>query len=277
MLFRSPQTARMEKNLSKTAKLNEVGIEAPFTWLKQGIGDMMAVPVLSLFYGVLFAVVTFSLWNFLEGSQTLHDVAVPITAVIILVLGPISAMSLYDASRRISNGEKPSIGTVVKAAFKTNGSCPSIFLSVILVVLAIAWMMFSPLIYAVFNTGSLNIVNENQTIIQAILAEITSGSNMGFVVAYFSFTAVVGLIAFMISWFSFPMVLDTDCDPFTATMTSLRAAMANKIIMLMWVPLVGILVLIGLITPYFIGLVVVIPVLAHATWHAYKAMIGKLE
>jgi len=60
-------------------------------------------------------------------------------------------------------------------------------------------------------------------------------------------------------------------------MTSLRAAMANKIIMLMWVPLVGILVLIGLITPYFIGLVVVIPVLAHATWHAYKAMIGKLE
>jgi len=59
-----PQTARMEKNLSKTAKLNEVGIEAPFTWLKQGIGDMMAVPVLSLFYGVLFAVVTFSLWNF---------------------------------------------------------------------------------------------------------------------------------------------------------------------------------------------------------------------
>jgi len=73
------------------------------------------------------------------------------------------------------------------------------------------------------------------------------------------------------------MVLDTDCDPFTATMTSLRAAMANKIIMLMWVPLVGILVLIGLITPYFIGLVVVIPVLAHATWHAYKAMIGKLE
>jgi uncharacterized membrane protein len=52
--------------------------------------------------------------------------------------------------------------------------------------------------------------------------------------------------------------------------------MANKLIMLMWVPMVGILVLIGLMTPYFIGLVVVIPVLAHATWHAYKSMIGKL-
>jgi Predicted integral membrane protein len=271
-----PQTARMQENLSKTAKLNEVGVGAPFTWLKQGVGDLMAVPVLSLFNGALFAIITYGLWTYLDGSQTLHDVAVPLLAVIVLLLGPISAMSLYDASRRISNGEKPSIGTVVSAAFKTNGSCPSIFLSVILVVLAIAWMMFSPLIYAVFNTGSLNIVNENQTIIQAILAEITSGSNMNFVIAYFSFTAVVGLISFMISWFSFPMVLDTDCDPFTATVTSLRAAMANKLIMLMWVPMVGILVLIGLMTPYFIGLVVVIPVLAHATWHAYKSMIGKL-
>jgi hypothetical protein len=56
-------------------------------------------------------------------------------------------MNLYDASRRLAAGEKPSIGTVFSAAFKTNGSCPSFFLSVILVVLAIAWMMFSPLIY----------------------------------------------------------------------------------------------------------------------------------
>jgi hypothetical protein len=65
-----PQTARMQENLSKTAKLNEVGVGAPFTWLKQGVGDLMAVPVLSLFNGALFAIITYGLWTYLDGSQT---------------------------------------------------------------------------------------------------------------------------------------------------------------------------------------------------------------
>jgi uncharacterized membrane protein len=62
--------------------------------------------------------------------------------------------------------------------------------------------------------------------------------------------------------------------------TSLKAAMANKIIMLIWVPTVGILVLGALVLTvnfYFVGLVFIIPVLAHATWHAYKSMIGELK
>mgnify|MGYP003958182999 FL=1 len=275
-----PQTARMQENIGKTAELKEVSMGAPFTWLKQGVGDFLAMPVLAIFFGILFTVVSYGAWDYLSTSKTLGDVAAPLLAVLILILGPISAMSLYDASRRLAAGEKPSIGTVFGAAFKANGSCPSIFLSVILVVLAIAWMMFSPLIYAVFNTGSLNIVSENQTVVQAILADITSGANTGFVVTYFIFTAVVGLTSFMISWFSFPMVLDTDCDPFTAIVTSLKAAMANLVIMLIWVPMVGILVLGALMLTadlYFVGLVVVIPVLAHSTWHAYKGMIGELK
>jgi len=275
-----PQTDRMKNNLGKTAKLNKAALGAPFIWLRQGINDFISAPLLAIFYGVLFTLVSYSAWHYLSNSSVLSDVSAPLLAVIILVLGPISAMSLYDASRQLSFARKPTIKSVLGAAFKANGSCPSIFLSVILVVLAIAWMMFSPLIYAIFNTGSLQIVSENQTVVQSILADITSGDNKYFVVAYFIFTAAVGLVSFMISWFSFPMVLDKDCDPFTAIVTSLRAAMANKIIMLIWVPMVGILVLGAILLTaelYFVGLVFVIPVLAHATWHAYKSMIGELE
>ncbi len=275
-----PQTERMRATLGKTAELKKVSLAAPFTWLKQGVSDLLAMPILAIFCGLLFTAVSYSSWHYLSTSETLGDVAAPLLAVIILLLGPLSAISLYDASRRLAMGEKPSIGSVVSAAFKTNGSCPSIFLSVILVVLAIAWMMFTPLIYAVFNAGSLNIVNENQTVVQAILADITSGANTGFVITFSIYTALVGLIAFMISWFSYPMVLDKDCDPFTAIVTSLKAAMANLVIMFIWVPLVGILVLGALVLTadfYFIGLVFVIPVIAHSTWHAYKSMIGELK
>ncbi|MCS5586002.1 MAG: DUF2189 domain-containing protein [Gammaproteobacteria bacterium] len=275
-----PQTTRMQENLGKTAKLKKVSMSAPFTWIRQGVVDFITMPALAIFYGTLFTVVSYGAWHYLSTSETLGDVAAPLLAVIILVLGPISAMSLYDASRRLSSGEKPSISTVLSAAFKANGSCPSVFLSVILVILAIAWMMFSPLIYAIFNTGSLQIVSENQTVVQAILADITSGANTGFVVTYSIFTAVIGLAAFMISWFSFPMILDKDCDPFTAVVTSLKAATANLVIMLIWVPMVGIIVLGALVLTvnfYFVGLVFVIPVLAHATWHAYRSMIGELK
>ncbi len=275
-----PQTERMKNNLGKTAKLNKVTLGSPFIWLRQGVNDFISAPLLAIFYGVLFTLVSYGAWHYLSNSAVLSDVSAPLLAVIILVLGPISAMSLYDASRQLSFARKPTIKSVLGAAFKANGSCPSIFLSVILVVLAIAWMMFSPLIYAIFNTGSLQIVSENQTVVQSILADITSGDNKNFVIAYFIFTAVVGLVSFMISWFSFPMVLDQDCDPFTAVVTSLKAAMANKIIMLIWVPMVGILVLGAILLTaelYFVGLVFVIPVLAHATWHAYKSMIGELK
>ena len=275
-----PQTARMQQNLGKVAELKKIDIGAPFTWLKQGVGDFLAMPVLAIFFGIFFTAISYGAWDYLSTSETLRDVAAPLLAVMILVLGPISAISLYDASRQLASGKKPSISSVLGAAFKANGSCPSLFLSVILVVLAIAWMMFSPLIYAIFNTGSLNIVSENQTVIQAIIADITSGENTGFMITYFLFTAFVGLIAFMISWFSFPMVLEKDCDPFTAIVTSLRAAVANSVIMLIWVPMVGILVLGALVLTanfYFVGLVFVIPVLAHATWHAYKSMIGELK
>jgi len=275
-----PQTERMRATLGKTAELKKVSLAAPFTWLKQGVSDLLAMPILAIFCGLLFTAVSYGSWHYLSTSETLGDVSAPLLAVIILLLGPLSAISLYDASRRLAMGEKPSIGSVVSAAFKTNGSCPSIFLSVILVVLAVAWMMFTPLIYAVFNAGSLNIVNENQTVVQAILADITSGANTGFVITFSIYTALVGLIAFMISWFSYPMVLDKDCDPFTAIVTSLKAAMANLVIMFIWVPLVGILVLGALVLTadfYFIGLVFVIPVIAHSTWHAYKSMIGELK
>ena len=272
-----PKTARMKEHLGKTAQVNHVALSAPITWLRKGFADFMTCPLLALFYGSLFSIITYNFWTYLSASQSLHDVRVPLVGVVVLLLGPISAMSLYDGSKRIQTGIKPALKDVLLSAFKANGSCPSIFLSVMLIVLAIMWMMFSPLIYAIFNTGSLNIVSTDQTIVEAILSEITSGGNMGFLVVYSIFTAIMGLTAFMISWFSFPMVLDKDVDPFTATSTSLKAAMANKIVMFIWAPTVGVLVLLSLMTPYFIGLSLVIPIIGHSTWHAYKDMIGDLK
>ncbi len=84
----------------------------------------------------------------------------------------------------------------------------------------------------------------------------------------------------MISWFSFPMVLDRDVDPFTAALSSLSAAMKNKLVMIVWIPIVGAIILAAMALTYnfyFAGLIIVIPVIAHATWHAYKSMIADIK
>lgn len=271
------QTARMQKNSGKKATINRLGLGSPITWVSKAFKDIAVCPKLAIFYGGLFTLVVYNLWLFLEQSAVLHDVAAPLVVMIILVLGPISAISLYDVSRKISNGEKPTIGSVLRASIKSNGSCPSIFLSIILMLLAVTWMVFSPLIYTVFTAGALNIVNPDQTIIQNIVNDFANGTNMGFIVAYSAFTLVLALIAFMISWFSFPMIHDQDVDPFTAITTSLKAASKNTLVMVPWIAFVGAVVAFGLLTPYFLGLVVIIPVLAHATWHAYEEMIGDVN
>jgi uncharacterized membrane protein len=82
------------------------------------------------------------------------------------------------------------------------------------------------------------------------------------------------LIAMTISIVSFPLLLDRDVGLDTAILTSVRAVMANPVPMMVW----GMIVTAGLVIgtlPFFVGLIVVLPVLGHATWHLYRAMVPR--
>jgi uncharacterized membrane protein len=82
------------------------------------------------------------------------------------------------------------------------------------------------------------------------------------------------LIAMTISIVSFPLLLDRDVGLDTAVLTSVRAVMANPVPMMVW----GIVVAAGLVLgslPFFVGLIVVLPVLGHATWHLYRALVPR--
>jgi uncharacterized membrane protein len=87
-------------------------------------------------------------------------------------------------------------------------------------------------------------------------------------------TAVGGLFAafsFAISTFSIPMLLDRPIDAFTAMGTSISMVFRNLPVMLMWGAIVLALFLLSVATG-LIGLIVVFPLLGHATWHSYKAI-----
>ena len=78
----------------------------------------------------------------------------------------------------------------------------------------------------------------------------------------------------MISVVSFPMLLDRDVGLYTAVATSVRAVLANPVPMAVW----GLIVAGGLLfgsLPLLLGLIVVMPVLGHATWHLYRAVVPR--
>jgi uncharacterized membrane protein len=81
--------------------------------------------------------------------------------------------------------------------------------------------------------------------------------------------SVFALLAFAASAFALPMLLDRRADGMTAVVTSVNAVLCNKPAMLVWIGLILAAVLIGFLTA-FIGLVVTMPLIGHATWHAYR-------
>jgi uncharacterized membrane protein len=87
-------------------------------------------------------------------------------------------------------------------------------------------------------------------------------------------TVVGGLFAafsFAISVFSVPMLLDEEVDAFTAMGTSISMVWRNLPVMVMWGAIVSVLFVFSVATA-LVGLIVVFPLLGHATWHAYKAI-----
>jgi uncharacterized membrane protein len=96
-------------------------------------------------------------------------------------------------------------------------------------------------------------------------AMIGIGVGVGFVFA---------LVVFAISVVSFPMLLDRDVGLGVAVWTSLRAIIANPVPMAAW----GLIVTAGLVLgsiPLLLGLIIVLPILGHASWHLYRKVVAR--
>jgi uncharacterized membrane protein len=93
---------------------------------------------------------------------------------------------------------------------------------------------------------------------------IAAGMGVGFIFA---------VLVLMISVVSFPLLLDRDVGLYRAVITSVRAVAKNPAVMAAW----GLVVACGLALgslPAFIGLIFVVPILGHATWHLYRKVVA---
>jgi uncharacterized membrane protein len=236
-------------------ELNTLPWSAPMKWLRLGWRDFTRAPGIGLFYGGSFAVMG---WLLLLIYQRAPAYMLALSAGFLLV-GPFMCLGMYDVSRKLERGEKPDFGDSL-TAWDTRTGTMAIFGGVLLI-LEMLWGRASLIVFAVSFDGMPDF--------KGSLLALLDPENLGFIVAYLAVGALFAGLIFAISVVSMPMILDRQTDAITAGLTSLRLCLTQPGVMLLWGATITLLVVLAML-PWFLGLLVVGPVVGHASWHAYR-------
>lgn len=231
-------------------------------WLIAGWRDLRTSPASSLAYGLVVFALSFGI---VLGLVLLGwDYALfPVTAGF-LILAPILAIGLYAKSRALEEGRSATLRQMVLPRPAAGGQL--LFTGALLCLLMLLWMRAAVIIYALFFG-----VRPFPGLHHVARMLFTTGHGL---VMLSVGTAIGGLFAafsFAISAFSIPMMLDRRIDALTAMGTSWALVWNNLPALLVWGAIVLGLFLISIATG-MLGLIVVFPLLGHASWHAYRAV-----
>ena len=235
--------------------------------LGQGLRDFQAAPLFGLAFAGLYVAGGILILLSLTAFGMVY-LAYPLAAGFAL-LGPFVAVGLYEVSRQREAGEAPSmrgIWATIRAR-REIGWMAFVTLFVFLV-----WMYQVRLLIEVL----LGLHASFSSLPEFVTVVLTTNEGLLFLALGNLVGAALSLILFSLTVVSFPLLLDRDIDAVTAMITSVRAVVMSPLPMIGWAAvIVGLLALSSL--PYFLGLLVTLPVLGHATWHLYRRIVVPLE
>jgi uncharacterized membrane protein len=222
---------------------------AALGWIALGWRDLTRAPRQSLTYGVVIMLMSWAVtligWRF--GS---YWVVLTLLSGFVFV-APVLAIGLYSISRQLSRDEHPSLRRCL-AEQRDNVATLMVFALVLLVVFLV-WARAGSMVHVFFPVDA-------HPDWRALSVFLGVGSAVG---------SMFAAITFACSAFALPMIADREVDAVTAVVTSFNAVLRNKRAMLVWSGTIVALTALGFITG-LVGLAVVIPLLGHATWHAYR-------
>jgi len=254
-------TAVQPAPMPRARKLNRDDV---LTSLRAGMADFRRAPAFGIFFGSVFTFLGIVIYLQLIVWQSSYWV-LPIAAGFPLV-GPFLAVGLYEVSRRIEEGEALDWAAVIGVPVRERSrQVPS--MAFVALFFYLVWVYMAHLIFALsFGLKPLTNITSSPALL------LTSEGIFMLVVG----TAVGGALAFLlfaVSVFSIPMLLDREIDVVTAMVASFRAVIENRVAMILWGVVIAIASLVAML-PLFLGMLVVFPLLGHASWHLYRRAFG---
>lgn len=230
-------------------------------WLRRGWEDFRHMEGASLAHGVIIAVIGAVL--LMLGSTHPYLIAAAVTGY--LLVGPIMTTGVCELSRRRAAREPRGFDDSLEAV--TRNPDGLMHFGGILALIAIVWFVAS----TVLLQSALGIRIPSLAV--ALWGGAGDFATTREVIAYFSSGAVFAVTVFVLSVVAVPLIIDRHATATEAMWASIKASLHNIPAMVVWAALIVGLTALGFAT-LLLGMIVVAPLLGHATWHAYRDLIG---
>lgn len=233
--------------------------------LASGLRDFQAAPRFGLFFGGVYAfgglaIILFATtfgWSYLD---------YPLAAGFAL-LGPFAAVGLYEVSRRRESGE-PLSWRAIFSVMLAQGRRELGWMAFVTLFIFVFWMYIAQLLVALFlglhATASLH---------DFVALATTTPDGIIFLLVGHAVGAALALVLYSVTVVSFPLLLEHDVDFVTAMITSVRAVLASPVPLISWAAIIVMEVVLASL-PFFLGFLIVLPIIGHATWHLYRRIVA---
>lgn len=226
--------------------------------LRAGLADFRRAPQFGLFFSAVYVVGGFvMLWL---GAG--HVTWILATSLGFPLLAPFAAAGLYEVSRRME-AEQPLVWGEVLGIVWQERTRQLPWLGAIIVIYFLFWTFLAHMIFALF-MGLSTMTNVSQS-----LDVFVTPAGLTMIAVELIVGAVLGFLLFSLTVVSLPLVLDREVDFVTAMLVSIRTVRQNLFVVFVWAAIIAVLSVVALL-PWFLGLIIVLPVLGHATWHLYR-------
>ncbi len=242
--------------------INPVGSDRPRAWLAAGFEDFRQATAVSLSYGmfwvglsmaITFIAVTLGLWHWL----------LPMLAGFMFI-GPLVAVGSYGISQALEANRAPHLGDAFGAWKGHAGQLA--MMGVMMMIFFLAWIRLATLLFALFFGFEV----PSPTTLYASL--LTTPEGLGMIAVGSVAGGILAFGAFTISVVAIPTLMDQDLTFMEGIEASVRSVARNFRPMLLWAAILTGCVLVGVMT-FYIGLALILPVLGHASWHAYEDLV----
>jgi uncharacterized membrane protein len=246
--------------------VRQVPAAAPLRWLALGWRDLMRCPLpglahglaMALFGAVLVALARDRFW-LLAGAFSGF-----------LLVAPVVATGLYAVSRELEQGRRATLATALTSwRPRTRRDGRLVVFGLLLALAGTGWVLTSAALITRFAAAP---VNTPMDFVRVVVLASDTGL-AGLFEIWLILGAALAAPIFASSVVAIPLLMDRDIAVRPAVLVSARAALANPLPMALWATLILVLTLLGMVTG-LVGLVVAVPWLAHASWHAYRELVG---